>query len=56
MTRRLDDIIEIDEIDFLKMNVQGSELSVLRNGKRRLAKTFVILRVTTRGAPATSPL
>jgi len=42
MTRRLDDIEEIDAIDFLKMDVQGSELSVLQNGKGRLAKTVVV--------------
>ncbi len=42
MTRRLDDIKEIDAIDFLKMDVQGSELSVLRNGKRKLAKAVVV--------------
>lgn len=44
MTRRLDDIEEIDAIDFLKMDVQGSELSILQNGKRRLAK-FVAVQV-----------
>jgi len=42
MTKRLDDIEEIDEVDFLKMDVQGSELSVLQNGKRRLAKTVAV--------------
>ena len=42
MTRRLDNIEEIDQVDFLKMDVQGSELSVLQNGKRRLAKTVAV--------------
>jgi FkbM family methyltransferase len=42
MTKRLDDIEEVDAVDFLKMDVQGSELSVLQNGKRRLAKTVVV--------------
>ena len=42
MTKRLDDIEEVDAVDFLKMDVQGSELSVLQNGKRRLAKAVVV--------------
>jgi FkbM family methyltransferase len=42
MTRRLDDIEEIDTIDFLKMDVQGSELSVLQNGKKRLSRTVAV--------------
>ena len=33
-TRRLDDIAEIDTIDFLKIDVQGSELSVFRTAGR----------------------
>jgi FkbM family methyltransferase len=41
-TRRLDDIEEIEAFDFLKMDVQGSELSVLQNGRGRLAKTVVV--------------
>jgi FkbM family methyltransferase len=41
-TRRLDDIAEIAEIDFLKIDVQGSELSVFKNGRRRLAKAVAV--------------
>jgi FkbM family methyltransferase len=41
-TRRLDDIEEISAIDFLKIDVQGSELAVFRHGKSRLAKAVVI--------------
>jgi FkbM family methyltransferase len=41
-TRRLDDIAEIEEIDFLKIDIQGSELSVFKNGRQRLAKAVVI--------------
>ena len=41
-TRRLDDIAEIDALDYLKIDIQGSELSVFQNGHTRLAKTLVI--------------
>ena len=41
-TRRLDDIKEIDAIDFLKMDVRSSELSILESGKKPLAKTVVV--------------
>lgn len=41
-THRLDDIAEIDAIDYLKIDVQGSELSIFQNGRTRLAKTLVI--------------
>ena len=37
-TRRLDDIGEIERLDFLKMDVQGSELAVLRHGRGKLAQ------------------
>jgi FkbM family methyltransferase len=36
-TRRLDDVDELRPIDFLKMDVQGSELSILINGRTKLA-------------------
>jgi FkbM family methyltransferase len=36
-TRRLDDIVEIDELDFLKLDVQGSELAIFRHGRTRVA-------------------
>jgi len=42
LTRRLDDIDEIEDIDFLKIDIQGTELEVFRSGKRKLAKTVAI--------------
>lgn len=36
-TRRLDDIGEIESIDFLKIDIQGGELSVFQNGRHKLA-------------------
>lgn len=46
-TRRLDDLTEIDLIDLLKMDVQGSELSVLLNGQKKLeACSFIQLEVS----------
>lgn len=41
-TRRLDDVEEIECIDFLKIDIQGSELSVFQNGRRKLAQTVFI--------------
>ena len=41
-TRRLDDIAEIAHMDFLKMDIQGSERMVLLNGKAKLADTVAI--------------
>jgi len=41
-TRTLDSIAEIDHLDFLKIDVQGSELSVFRHGRTRLAQAVVI--------------
>jgi FkbM family methyltransferase len=41
-TRRLDDIIEVRRIDFLKMDVQGSELAVLQHGRQKLSKCVAI--------------
>ena len=41
-TRRLDDIAEITAIDLLKIDIQGSELSVFRNGRARLAKAVAV--------------
>jgi FkbM family methyltransferase len=41
-TRRLDDIEEIDRIDYLKIDIQGGELAVLRAGRRKLAQTVAI--------------
>jgi FkbM family methyltransferase len=41
-TVRLDDIDEIQEMDFLKIDIQGSELEVFRTARRKLARTVVI--------------
>lgn len=41
-TRRLDDVREIVELDLLKLDVQGSELDVLRSGQEKLARAVVI--------------
>jgi FkbM family methyltransferase len=42
VTRRLDDIVEVEAIDFLKIDVQGSELSVFRNATRLLRSAVAI--------------
>jgi FkbM family methyltransferase len=41
-TMRLDDIAEIEQVDFLKIDVQGSELSVFRGGRRHLARAVAV--------------
>jgi len=41
-TRRLDDVPEIAAMDFLKMDVQGSERDVLEHGRARLGDTVAI--------------
>jgi FkbM family methyltransferase len=41
-TRRLDDLSEIQHLDFLKIDVQGSELSVFQNGQAKLAEAVAI--------------
>ena len=41
-TRRLDDIAEITQLDFLKMDVQGAEREVLAHGRAKLADTVVV--------------
>ncbi|HVV81305.1 MAG TPA: FkbM family methyltransferase [Pseudolabrys sp.] len=41
-TRRLDDIAEIESLDFLKIDVQGSELAVFRGGRERLSRAVAI--------------
>jgi len=41
-THRLDDISEVAAVDFLKIDVQGSELAVLRNGRARLTDAVVV--------------
>lgn len=42
-TKRLDDIDEIEAIDFLKMDVQGSELDVLHSGRKKLSKAVAVM-------------
>jgi FkbM family methyltransferase len=41
-TLRLDAIEEIDRIDLLKIDIQGGELSVLREGRRKLANALAV--------------
>jgi FkbM family methyltransferase len=41
-TRRLDDIDEIQNLDFLKIDVQGAELDVFRSGYSKLAMAVAI--------------
>jgi FkbM family methyltransferase len=41
-TRKLDDIAEITQLDFLKMDVQGAEREVLAHGRAKLKDTVVI--------------
>ncbi len=42
-TRRLDDIDEVRDIDFFKIDVQGAELDVFQNGNRVLAETTLVV-------------
>jgi FkbM family methyltransferase len=41
-TRRLDDIAEIDTVDFLKIDIQGGELAVFVHGREKLKHAVVI--------------
>jgi FkbM family methyltransferase len=41
-THRLDDIKEIGPVDYLKIDVQGSELEVLKGARRTLQDTLVV--------------
>jgi FkbM family methyltransferase len=41
-TRALDSIAEITALDYLKIDIQGSELSVFRNGSARLASAVAL--------------
>lgn len=41
-THRLDDIAEIAHMDFLKMDIQGSERDVLAHGRAKLAETVAV--------------
>ena len=42
VTHRLDDLDDVNMIDFLKIDVQGSELAILENATRNLRTTLVI--------------
>jgi FkbM family methyltransferase len=41
-SKRLDDIEDLDAIDYLKIDVQGAELMVMKNGRKKLAKCVVV--------------
>lgn len=41
-TTRIDDIIEMDDVDFIKIDVQGSELVVFQNALRLLSGALLI--------------
>jgi FkbM family methyltransferase len=41
-TYRLDEIVEVSAIDFLKIDVEGSELDVFRAGRQKLSQTVVV--------------
>ena len=41
-TRRLDDIAEVDAVDFLKIDIQGGELDVFRHGRGKLGSAVMI--------------
>lgn len=41
-TDRLDDIDDLPQIDFLKMDIQGAELAVLKNGARKIQGCLAI--------------
>lgn len=41
-TRKLDDVAEIQQLDFLKIDIQGSELTVFQEGKAKLSETVAI--------------
>ena len=41
-TRRLDEIAEIERLDFLKIDIQGGELAVFRSGAAKLSQAVAI--------------
>ena len=41
-TVRLDDVVEIDDVDFIKIDVQGSELTIFQNALRVLQSVLLI--------------
>lgn len=42
LSYRLDDLAEIQALDYLKIDVQGAELSVIRSGRQKLAAAVAI--------------
>jgi FkbM family methyltransferase len=52
-TTRLDDIAEIADIDFIKIDVQGSELTVFENASRALS-TAVLIQTEVRDLQGTT--
>ncbi len=42
LTKKLDSIDEIEGLDFLKIDIQGGELSVFQHGKKKLANAVAI--------------
>jgi FkbM family methyltransferase len=41
-TQRLDDLVEVDDLDFLKIDIQGGELAVFVHGREKLKNAVVI--------------
>jgi FkbM family methyltransferase len=41
-TRRLDDIRDLPQLDFLKIDVQGFELTIFRNGREKLSSCVAV--------------
>lgn len=41
-TRRLDEVSEIEHLDFLKIDAQGSELAVFQGGRQKLSEAVVV--------------
>ncbi|MEI7806655.1 MAG: FkbM family methyltransferase [Hyphomicrobiales bacterium] len=41
-TRKLDDIAELPNVDFLKIDIQGTELMALKDGRKKLAQCVAI--------------
>lgn len=42
LTRRLDDIEEIERVDFLKIDIQGGELAVFQNARSKLSSASLV--------------
>jgi FkbM family methyltransferase len=41
-TRRLDDVLNVDSVDFLKLDIQGYELRALESARQTLSRTAVV--------------